>query len=89
MGVAIGEFEPTDAYDVGRHASSIDGQWVDGRSTILSARLADGTLVQCHAVSIQDSPTLEELEVHLIGISDPPYQVLFGGHPDFRAYYRG
>jgi hypothetical protein len=88
MGVATGYFAPTSAYDRGRHANLVDGEYLGDRTSILTARLTDGgEIIACRAISIMDFPTLDECEIHLIGISAPPFKDLFGGHAQFKEFW--
>jgi hypothetical protein len=43
--------------------------------------------MKSEAVSIQDFTTLDEREIHIIGIYEPGFDQLFGNHPDFKAYW--
>jgi hypothetical protein len=88
MCVAMAKFAPATAYEAGRHANVIDGNYVGDRSEILRLQMPTGATMRSEAISIQDYTTLGELEVHLIGIYEPSFDDLFSEHPDFKAYWR-
>jgi hypothetical protein len=87
MCVAMANFDPTIAYDVARHANVIDDDYIADRTDILRIELANGDDLRSEAISIQDFPTLGERQVHILGIYQPSFDELFGGHPDFVAYW--
>lgn len=88
MGVATAYFAPTSAYDCERHANVVDGEYLGDRTSILTARFPDGgEIITCNAISIMDFPTLNECEIQLIGINEPPYADLFGDHPQYKDYW--
>lgn len=87
MGVAMGKFEPALAYEVERHANVVDGDYIADRSEILRTELADGTHLKSQAVSIQDFPTLHEMELHIWGIVQPAFNKLFAEHPSVKLYW--
>jgi hypothetical protein len=87
MGVAMAKFFPAKAYDQARHANVIDGDYVGDRSEILRIEMEDGSTLMSEAISIQDFPTLDEREVHILGIYEPSFDELFREHPDFKAYW--
>jgi len=87
MSVAMAKFEPAPGYDATRHANVIDGDYVGDRSDILRLEMPDGSTMKSEAISIQDFPTLDEREIHIIGIYEPGFDQLFGNHPDFTAYW--
>ncbi|MEA1071252.1 hypothetical protein [Sphingomonas sp. LY160] len=88
MCVAMAKFEAVESYDATQHANVIDGDYVGDRDNLLHVEMPDGSTMQCEAISIQDYPTLNEREVHLIGIYQPSFDWLFGDHPNFKAYWR-
>lgn len=87
MGVAMAKFYPAADYDVKRHANVIDADYVGDRSDILRLEMADGSSMRSEAISIQNYPSLNEREVHIIGIYEPSFDELFAEHPDFKAYW--
>lgn len=88
MCVAIAKFFPFNAYDQARHANVIDGDYVGDRSEFLRMEMHNGLALKSQAISIQDFPTLEEREIHIIGIYEPSFDQLFWEHPDFKSYWR-
>lgn len=87
MCVAMAKFSPTVDYNAARHANVIDGYYVGDRSEMLRLEMQDGSPMKSEAISIQDFPTLDEREVHLVGIYEPHFDELFNDHPDFKAYW--
>lgn len=87
MCVAMAKFDPAKGYDATRHANVIDGDYVGDRSEILRLEMPDGSTLKSEAISIQDFPTLNEREVHIIGIYEPGFDKLFSDHPDFKDYW--
>ena len=87
MGVAMAKFTPLSAYNVAQHANAIDGEFIEDRGDKLRIEIEDGTALRSQAISIQDWPTLEEREVHILGILEPRFDELFRDHPHFRDYY--
>lgn len=87
MGVAMAKFSPSPAYHVERHANVIDGDYVADRGDILRIEMSDGVALKSNAISIQDFPTLDEIELHILGIIEPNFDKLFAEHPDFKAYW--
>lgn len=87
MGVATAKFYPAADYDVKRHANVIDGDYVGDRSEILRLEMADGSSMRSEAICIEDYPSLNEREVHIIGIYEPNFDQLFAEHPSFIAYW--
>ena len=85
MGVAMAKFQPSPAYDVERHANVIDGDYVADRGGILRIEMSDGVALKSNAISIQDYPALDEIELHILGIYEPNFDKLFAEHPDFKA----
>ncbi len=88
MGVAGGDFQPSEAYDRLRHATNIEGcENPDANAEKLSARAADGCTIDCVAVTVEDyREALGEIEVSIIGIPYPAYETFFGAHPGYKAY---
>ncbi len=87
MCVAIATFTPSSGYEAKRHANEIDGEYVADRSDILRIFLPDGSELRSHAILILDFPTLDEIELHIVGIYEPSFEELFSAHPDYRAYF--
>jgi len=87
MGVAMAKFCPAIGYHQGRHANVIDGKYVGDRSEILRVEMEDRTTIKGAAVSIQDFPMLDERELHILGIYEPRFDELFGGHPSYIDYW--
>jgi hypothetical protein len=87
MSVAMAKFFPAKAYDQVRHANVIDGDYIGDRSEILRIEMQDGSTMKSNAISIQDWPTLNEREVHILGIYEPSFDELFRDHPDFKGYW--
>ena len=87
MGVAMAKFTPLPAYAAAQHANVLDGDYIEDRSDKLRMEMADGSTLKCQAISIHDWPTLEEREVHILGILEPTFETLFNDHPSFKAYY--
>ncbi|MEO5773796.1 MAG: hypothetical protein ABIQ32_06720 [Sphingomicrobium sp.] len=80
MAVAMGEFEPSSAYDVHVHAGEIDGVHIGERAYNLPyAIISIGHGVIRHeGVFIQDfSDSLDERHISVI-IPDPDYETFFG-----------
>lgn len=71
MGVVTAQFFPTGAYNRSRHASVVDESFVGERSDILRMETQDGAIVRSEGVSILDFPTLDEREIHILGIYEP------------------
>jgi hypothetical protein len=86
MGVAVGVFTPTTAYDRSLHAGDIEGKENHlGLGAALSVEGPQGK-VECAGVHIADfRGGLGEIEVHVLGISN--FEALFGDHPHFRSYH--
>jgi hypothetical protein len=89
MGVAFGQFEPTDAFAPLRKAMKPgrDGTGKELRDTRylagVCARSADGIALVCSHVEVceygeADSPLA--LQVFCLGIKQPPYEELFPHH---------
>lgn len=81
MGVAFGQFKPTDAY------RTIQKQFIenhsDQASLELTVRTADNETIQCAGIGILDySPEAGEecIELNVLGISYPAYEELFPQH---------
>ena len=87
MGVAMAKFAPLQAYNVTQHANVVNGEYIEDRGDKLRIEMEDGTALRSQAVSIQDWPTLEEQEVHFLGILEPSFDELFRDHPHYRDYY--
>lgn len=87
MCVAMAKFSPARDYDASRHANVIDGDYVGDRTDILRLEMDDGPAMKSEAISIQDFPTLDEREVHIIGIYEPSFDELFREHLNFKAYW--
>jgi len=87
MGVAQAKFHPAQDYEPMRHANVIDGDYVGDRGDILRLEMADGSAMESKAISIQDFPSLNEREVHILSISQSAFSQLFSDHPHFRDYY--
>ena len=86
MGVAFGRFFPGEGY-AAIQAECINNH-ADQSSLKLTVRTPAGQIIQCAGVGIlDDSPDLgmDGIEVHVLGISDPPYKELF---PQYEAQYR-
>ena len=83
MGVAFGQFKPTDAY------RTIQKQCIENHSDQSSLKLSVKTphheIIQCAGVGILDySPEAGEecIELNVLGISYPLYEDLFPQHVD-------
>jgi hypothetical protein len=87
MGVAMAKFFPAIGYNQGRHANVIDGNYVGDRSETLRVEMEDGATIKGAAISIQDFPTLDERELHILSIYEPRFDELFGDHPNFVDYW--
>ena len=87
MCVAMAKFDPAKGYDATRHANVIDGDYVGDRSDILRLEMPDGSAKKSEAISIQDYPTLNDREAHIIGLYEPGSDQLFGDHSSFEAYW--
>ncbi len=87
MAVVMAKFFPAVAYDRGRHANVIDGIYIGDRSEILQVEMEDGSTIKCVAISIHDYPTLDERELHILGICEPHFDELFKEHPSFIGYW--
>jgi hypothetical protein len=87
MGVAMAKFAPLPAYNVAQHADVVDGEYIEDRGDKLRIEMEDGAALRSQAISIQDWPTLEEREVHFLGILEPSFDELFSDHPHYRDYY--
>ena len=88
MGVALGPFEPTQAYVAERHAGEVDGE-PNSRPehADLSVRDPDGGAIEGAGVHICDfQAALGEIEVQVI-IPDPAFETYFAAHPHYRAYW--
>lgn len=72
MGVVIAKFIPTHAYDVSRHASVIDEEFAGDHSDVLRVETEIGLIVKSVGISILYFPTLNERELHILGIYEPP-----------------
>ncbi|MCW0389496.1 hypothetical protein NG831_20035 [Xanthomonas sacchari] len=82
MGVAFGRFVPTPSYRL-IQAQVIAAQGPASEGLHLSARDANGTLLECIGVCISDHSAelgASGREVSVIGISDPQYAQLFPLH---------
>jgi hypothetical protein len=89
MGVAMGPFDATSDYDAWRHANVVDGEFVAFRGAGLRVEAEDIGTIQSVGLSIEDWPSVGERVIHIIGISEPSFEVLFGEHPEVRAYWAG
>lgn len=88
MGVAIGDFIATDAYDKNLHANSIEGDYIEDRGKALNIQSKEYGLVECVGISIHDvSEGLGEIEISLLGIQSPTYDDVFAQYPHYREYY--
>jgi hypothetical protein len=87
MRVATGAFEPTAAYDPTQHANVIDGDYIAEHTQKLRIELADGAAIKSDAISIQDFPTLDEIELQILGITSPNFDELFANHPSYKGYW--
>ena len=87
MGVAMAKFIPFPTYSAKLHANVVDGDYIGDRGENLRMELADGVALKSQAISIQDWPTLDEREVHILGILEPSFEELFREHPDFKSYW--
>lgn len=87
MGVAMAKFTPLPAYNVAQHANVVDGEYIEDRGNKLRIEMEDGAALRSQAISIQDWPTLEEREAHILGILEPSFDELFRDHPHYRDYY--
>jgi hypothetical protein len=76
MGVAFGRFFPAAAY------ASIQAECAsnhdDQTNLQLSVAAASGEIIQCAGVAILDGGG--DIEVNVLGISNPPYAELFPQH---------
>lgn len=82
MGVVMARFSPTDAYEICRHASVIDGELAGDRSDILRVETENGVTIKSAGISILDFTTLNERELHVLGIREPLISESFEDHPD-------
>jgi len=87
MGVATGAFVPTADYARTDHANVVDGDYVGERSQGFRVLSEAHGKIESQAIAILDWPTLGEIELHVLGITNPDYEALFGDHPTYRAYY--
>lgn len=87
MCVAMAKLFPTLAYDQARHADVIDGDFIGDPGEVLRIEMQDGSTMKSGAISIQDWPSLDEREVHILGIYEPSFDELFSEHPDLKAYW--
>ena len=87
MGFATGPFFPSDQYDPGSDANTIDGVYVGDRGAVLSAvSLEHGTLKA--SVVIEDyAKTLFERALWVRFEDGLTFRGLFADHADYRAYY--
>lgn len=83
MGVAFGKFIPAPGYDAIR-SIVVDLRGKDEGALFLSARLADGTVLDAvggvHIEDYSDELGEDGMEVAVLGIGYPPYEVLFPEH---------
>lgn len=88
MGVAIGDFVATDAYDRNLHANLIEGEYVEDRGKALNIQSKEYGSVECVGISIHDvSEGLGEIEISLLGIKTPTYDEVFAEYPHYLDYY--
>ncbi|MEP2734883.1 MAG: hypothetical protein ABJP34_01185 [Erythrobacter sp.] len=87
MCVAMAKFQPSSAYDVKRHANVIEGDYVADRGDILRLERHDRSALKSEAISIQDFSSIDEIELHILGIYEPNFNELFVNHPDFKTYW--
>lgn len=88
MGVAIGAFVPTEAYDRTRHANTIEGDYMGDRGQALTFQSSDHGEIVHIGLAIEDfSDGLSEIEISVIGIPQAEYKRFFSAHPHYRAYY--
>jgi hypothetical protein len=89
MGVAFGQFEPTDAFAYSRKAMkpTTDGVGKEQSDTRcledLRAETEDGTALVCAGVAVFEYGEADDLlarEVVCLGIEQPPYEELFPHH---------
>lgn len=82
MGVAFGRFVPAPSYRL-IQAQVIAAQGPASEGLHLSARDADGTLLECIGVCVTDYSAelgASGREVSVLGLSNPPYAQLFPQH---------
>lgn len=89
MGVAMATFSPSSAYNVEQHANVVDGDYVGDRGENLRIEMKNGMELKSEAISILDFPTLNEIEIHILGIFEPSFDELFADHSDYKAYWKG
>lgn len=89
MGVVMAKLFPTDAYHQSRHASVIDEESFGDRGGILQLETQDGTAIRSEGVSILDFPTLDERELHILGIYEPSVDEIIQDHPKLTKLWSG
>jgi hypothetical protein len=87
MGCATAKFAPASDYNAERHADLLDGEQVTEPSPTLRIEMEDGVELKSKAISIHDYPTLDEIELNILGIFEPSFDELFSEHPHYRSYW--
>ncbi len=88
MGVAMGSFVATDAYDRTLHANVIEGNDIGDRGQALTVQSSDHGEIAHTGLNIEDfSDGLGEIEISVIGIAQADYERFFSANPHYRAYY--
>ncbi|MCC2981684.1 hypothetical protein [Sphingomonas sp. IC4-52] len=82
MGVVMAKLFATDAYHQSRHASVIDAEFVGDRGDIIQLETQDGVAIRSEGVSILDFPTLDDREIHILGIYEPSVDEIIKDHPN-------
>ncbi|MEP3225716.1 MAG: hypothetical protein ABJO01_07065 [Parasphingorhabdus sp.] len=87
MGVAMGAFVPTEAYDRIRHANSIEGEFIAYNGLTLIVRSSEYGEIVHQGVHIEDySDNLAEIQISVIGIPYPEYESYFSEYDHYRKY---
>ncbi len=88
MGVAMGSFFATDAYDRTLHANVIEGDHIGDRGKMLFIQSSDHGRIECAAISIEDySDGLGEIEISVMEIPYPEYEIFFSEYDHYREYF--
>jgi len=88
MGVAYGPFLPSDHYDRGQHANTVEGDYIDDRGRSLSVCAEQYGPIKTASIAIEDW-TDPEIGRHLtIWFQDrSEFEAFFSTHEDYKVYY--
>ncbi len=78
LGIAMGSFVPTDAYDRTLHANVFERDHISDRSKMLVIQSSDHGRIACDVITIEDySDEFGEIDIFVIGIPKADYESYF------------